>query len=69
MNTAVRNVIELLGLKPYEAARLASLNPAHILGLDHCKGSLEPGKDADLVVMNDRFEVQRVMSLGQWLDV
>ncbi|MGN7380978.1 N-acetylglucosamine-6-phosphate deacetylase [Paenibacillus sp. SAFN-117] len=69
MNTAVRNVIELLGLKPYEAARLASLNPAHILGLDHCKGSLEPGKDADLVVMNDHFEVQRVMSLGQWLDV
>ncbi|GIP35276.1 N-acetylglucosamine-6-phosphate deacetylase [Paenibacillus sp. J2TS4] len=69
MNIAVKNAIELLGLKPYEAARLASLNPARILGLNQRKGSLAPGKDADLVVLNERFEVQRVMSLGHWLEL
>ncbi|MFD0868860.1 N-acetylglucosamine-6-phosphate deacetylase [Paenibacillus residui] len=69
MNIAVKNAIGQLGLKPYEAARLASLNPARILGLNQRKGSLAPGKDADLVVLNERFEVQRVMSLGHWLEL
>jgi imidazolonepropionase-like amidohydrolase/Tol biopolymer transport system component len=40
------------GLTPLEAIRCATLTPARVLGLDADIGSLEPGKLADLVVID-----------------
>jgi len=40
------------GLTEEEALRLITLNPAKQLGIDHRVGSLEVGKDADIVVWN-----------------
>jgi imidazolonepropionase-like amidohydrolase len=40
------------GMAPLEALRCATLNPARYLGLDADIGSLEPGKLADLVVID-----------------
>jgi imidazolonepropionase-like amidohydrolase len=40
------------GMTPLEAIRAATLNPARYLGLDADIGSLEPGKLADLVVID-----------------
>jgi imidazolonepropionase-like amidohydrolase/Tol biopolymer transport system component len=40
------------GMTPLEAIRSATLNPAQVLGLDRDLGSLEPGKLADLVVID-----------------
>ena len=40
------------GMKPLEAIRAATLNPARYLGLDHDIGSLEVGKLADLVLID-----------------
>lgn len=40
------------GLREMEALKAITLNPARILKLDHRLGSLEAGKDADLVVMS-----------------
>jgi N-acetylglucosamine-6-phosphate deacetylase len=37
---------------------MASRNPARILGLESQKGSIEPGKDADLVLFDDGLRVQ-----------
>jgi len=44
---------------PTQVARWMSLNPAKLVGLDHRKGSIEEGKDADLAIWNldERFVV------------
>jgi len=44
---------------------MLSLTPARLAGYADRKGSIEVGKDADIVVMNDAFEVQKVYVLGQ----
>jgi len=36
-----------------EAFRLVTLNPARALGLDDALGSIEPGKTADLIVIDE----------------
>jgi len=48
------------GLAPEEALRAITVNPARLIGLEKRIGSLEPGKDADLVVWSgDLFDVRQ----------
>lgn len=51
MLDAVR-LLHSLGVSYVDLARMASLNPARLLGLDHLCGSIEPGKRADLVALD-----------------
>ncbi|MEU8578465.1 N-acetylglucosamine-6-phosphate deacetylase [Streptomyces asoensis] len=44
-----------------------SANPARLLGIDDRVGSLEPGKDADLVLLDENFELKGVMRKGDWV--
>ena len=45
------------GLSFDEALKAVTLNPARLLGIANRVGSIEPGKDADLVLFNgDPFE-------------
>ncbi|HNS04463.1 MAG TPA: amidohydrolase [Candidatus Saccharicenans sp.] len=47
------------GLEPEEALRAITINPARLMGLEKRIGSLEPGKEADLVVWSgDLFDVR-----------
>lgn len=50
-----------------EAFRMASLTPARIIGMDQRKGSITPGKDADIAVFNADFSAWRTMIAGQWV--
>src|SRR5215813_1569619 len=52
MLDAVR-MMRSLGLSEVEVARMASTNPARLLGIDHECGSIEEGKRADLVGLDD----------------
>jgi len=41
-----------------DALRLGCLNPARVMGIEHQKGSLSEGKDADFVVINEDYVAQ-----------
>ena len=60
MDHCVRTFHRLTAAPLHEVIRMASLTPARILKVDADLGSLEVGKRADFVVMNDRLEVEAV---------
>ncbi len=57
-----------VGIPTVQAVRMASLTPANAVGWGDRKGSLEHGKDADVVLFDDEFEASRVMIRGRWID-
>jgi N-acetylglucosamine-6-phosphate deacetylase len=65
MNRALQNVIHASGRSLAEAWPMSSLNAARAIGVAASKGSLEVGKDADLVLLEDDFEVALTMVEGQ----
>ncbi len=52
MQTVISLACHRLALTPEEAISAATINSAHALGCASSKGSLEPGKEADLLVLN-----------------
>jgi N-acetylglucosamine-6-phosphate deacetylase len=52
MDAALRNFMEITGKGIEESWRTVSWNPARLLSLDKRKGTVEIGKDADLVVLS-----------------
>lgn len=57
MNHAVRNVHKLAGIPLTDVLDFATINPAKNIGVDKERGSIEVGKYADLVVLDENFEV------------
>ncbi len=54
-----------VGLSLVDAWTMASLTPSRIIGVDDRKGSLAPGKDADVLVLDDHLEVREVYVGGK----
>ena len=57
MVKCLKNVVERVGVPIEAALQMAALNPARIAGVEHFKGSLAVGKDADVVVIDDAYNV------------
>jgi N-acetylglucosamine-6-phosphate deacetylase len=68
MDNALRNAVRLAGVSLVDAAISAALTPARALGLADQVGSLENGKQADLVVLDEDLRVASVMRKGAWVD-
>ena len=64
LDKAVQNVMAFAGWSLQEAVRIATLNPARLLGLEK-KGQIVAGADADLVVLKQSGEVIRTFIGGQ----
>ncbi len=64
MDRAVRTWLKHTDSDLVEAVRLASLNPARFNGMDQKKGSIEIGKDADLILFDSDIEIQMTMVAG-----
>ncbi|PAC34350.1 N-acetylglucosamine-6-phosphate deacetylase [Caldifermentibacillus hisashii] len=56
LNQGVKHVMKFANLTLPEVVKLVTMNPAKELGLHHRKGSIEAGKDADLVVLNEKYD-------------
>ncbi|MGG3855825.1 N-acetylglucosamine-6-phosphate deacetylase [Caldifermentibacillus hisashii] len=56
LNHGVKHVMKFANLTLPEVVKLVTMNPAKELGLHHRKGSIEAGKDADLVVLNEKYD-------------
>lgn len=67
MNRALAGAVQMAGIALEEAVAAATINPAAVLGLEARKGSLDLGKDADVVVLNSSFEVLLTVSGGEVL--
>jgi N-acetylglucosamine-6-phosphate deacetylase len=65
MEQAVKTMVELVGVPLTDAVRMASLNGAKVLGVEHRKGILAVGKDADFVLLDDDFNVQATIFEGE----
>jgi N-acetylglucosamine-6-phosphate deacetylase len=61
----VRTMVFQAGVPLLEAVRMASMTPASIMGLADRKGSLIPGKDADIVLFNENIDIQLTIVGGK----
>jgi len=65
MDRAVRNVMAFAEWSLADAVRLATLNPARVVGMDQQIGQFSPGAFADIVVLTAAGEVQQTIVRGQ----
>ncbi|MFE4214773.1 N-acetylglucosamine-6-phosphate deacetylase [Streptomyces sp. NPDC056844] len=67
LDTAFRRAVTIDRIPVEDVVRSISANPARLLGVYDRVGSLEPGKDADLVVLDADFALKGVMRRGEWI--
>ncbi|RCG28874.1 N-acetylglucosamine-6-phosphate deacetylase [Streptomyces diacarni] len=67
LDRAFKRAVTVDGLPVTDAVAALSANPARLLGVADRVGSLEPGKLADLVVLDQQFEPAGVMRHGTWV--
>jgi N-acetylglucosamine-6-phosphate deacetylase len=65
MDRCLRNSVRLMEAPLEDAWHMVSATPAAILGVAHRKGTLEPGKDADIVILDAELQVIYTVTRGQ----
>lgn len=62
---ALKNAVTDCNVPLSDAIRFITLNPARLLGVEKSKGSIAPGKDADIVVFDKEFNVKATIIRGR----
>ena len=65
LNKGVWNVYTNSTIPLWECVNCASLNPAEVIGVSDKKGSLDIGKDADIVILDNEFNVIKTIKKGE----
>lgn len=65
MDRLVRTCVQQAGIPMEDACRMISETPAKIMGVFDRKGSLEDGKDADIIMFDENQELKFVMQMGR----
>lgn len=64
MDTLIQTMVKKAGIPLADAVRMASETPSTIIGINDKKGSLQKGKDADIVILDNQINVRCVFSNG-----
>ena len=64
MDKLIQTVVKKAGIPLADAVRMASETPAQIIGVADRKGTLQKGKDADIVILDKDVNVRCVFSYG-----
>ena len=64
INEGLRNLVEKAGVPWQTAINSCTINPARLIGADRTKGSLQTGKDADIVVLEEDYSVAATFCRG-----
>jgi N-acetylglucosamine-6-phosphate deacetylase len=65
LNKAIRNLVDKAGLDASTAVRLATANAARAIGKEETMGRVEKGRVADLVLVDETWEVQSTIVAGE----
>ena len=65
LNRGVWNVYKNSNIPLYECVNGATLNPATTIGVADRKGSIETGKDADIIIADSEFNIQKTIIGGE----
>ena len=65
LNEAVKNLRDNTDLPIWQVVSAASIQAAKAVGVDAFKGSLEVGKDADIIFMDEEFNVLKTIIGGE----
>ena len=65
LNAAIRNMINHTDLPVHSVVNMASLAPAKAIHVNDTKGSIESGKDSDIVITDKDFNVVRTIKNGK----
>lgn len=61
---ALKNIIAFTGMTLEQVLPMLTINPARVIGADRQVGSLEPGKDADIVILDQGYNVKDTFVKG-----
>ena len=64
----IRTMVQEAEVPLEDAVRMASETPAHIMGVHDRKGALARGKDADILILDDKLKVRCVWQMGRIIE-
>lgn len=65
MDTLVRTMVQKADIPLADAIRMASETPARLMGVGERTGTLQRGKDADILILDRNLNIRSVWSMGQ----
>ena len=68
MDRLIRTMVQKVDIPLEDAVRMASETPARIMGIYDRKGSLQRGKDADIMVLDKDLNVCAVWAMGKLVE-
>ena len=60
-------MVRVVNVPLQDAVRMASETPARIMGIYDRKGSIQRGKDADILLLDGDINLRSVYSLGEFV--
>lgn len=69
MDRVIKVAVQEAGIPIEDVARMASETPAKIMGVYDRKGSLERGKDADIIIMDNDINLTGVVQMGREVEL